>query len=406
MLRQWWTFPLCGFVGCTLLGQGRFWSWVGLQSVDDPSTSMWCSKTWMVVLFFLFIPLLWRCGIPLGRFLSQKAPKIPWALAVSLLCVACVEWGVRSPLWQNAFWLAVRARAGQQDHFQRELSSLRLDALEFRSSDAPDPLIVIGSSQVLHGLDFHMLREMVKPRPVIRSAMFGMTPLKALSAWRYLRVTKKSKVLMWLSAFDFTNQQSFPIDWLRPLASWQGTPGVLSCYSFKERLQHRWKVVDLMVASSLELWRIRDYFHSLEFRFWGVSELNNVPAALSPQQQARMKNEMRYDLKLMPFELNAFQSLTDKMRTCGASLVVFEGGVNPELASKTRLQYEQDIRTWLNDQAVQHDFIFVPTTDQDLSLLNEDWTDMTHLNSSGRLKNTRYVAAYLLTMRSMGQKEN
>jgi hypothetical protein len=109
----------------------------------------------------------------------------------------------------------------------REVCYVRLEEAAGRADDAP-AAILVGSSQMLHGVNVGKLAAL-QPRPVIRRAMFGMAPLKALAMRAYVPFRPGDVCAMYLSEFDFTNQEPFPFDWFRPHASWRTLPDVMRC---------------------------------------------------------------------------------------------------------------------------------------------------------------------------------
>lgn len=389
-LRRWgWCMPVLGILAAGLLGDG-FWGWVD-SSVPgrwfDWGRAFGPAGLALGVAGLLFAGA-WRLLV--GRK-GGFAVVAPCALA-GLLAVECA---VRLSTPQAAFWLAVRSRLGEQP-FMREVCYVRLEEAAGRMDSAP-AVVVIGSSQVLNGVDVPALDEALRPeRRAIRRAMFGMTPLKALCMRAYFPFRPGDLCATMLSEFDFTNQEEFPADWFRPYASWRTLPDVLSCMGARTCRAHWRQAVDGAMAATWELWRMRDGAREIAFHAVGREAAADAASAgsTSASGAALAAEKARGPLQRAAAEEKAFVRLTERLQADGVRFVVFEGDVHPAIQSAFRVAEKRRIRAWLQGFG-SASFRYVPIDELGLSFDLGDWKDMTHLSSTGRAKFTRAMAATL-----------
>ena len=380
--KGWWLFPLLGLLGSFAVG-GPFWSWV-----EGTDPFFWHGQTgagWRAASFalaFTAIPAIWLLG------LKVRSPRYA-AAGLALLALLAAEILLRAPLAQTPFWLAARARLEPDQSFMNEVCYVRLEEAAGREAQAP-AVILVGSSQMLNGVDEQLLRRLLEPVPVIRRSMYGLTPLKALAMLAYIPLRPGDSCVPYLSEFDFTNQDEFPFAWFRPYASWSTLPEVVRCVSPDIRKQKWRQLVDYALAATFESWRIRDFARQISFQFWRrVPATANVAPAADPALTAA---EARGPLRPAPAERRAFEAFAGKLAARQVNLVVFEGEVNPAIHSPARKQAKAEIRAFLAGFAGTGGYRFVSRADQDLALGPECWKDMTHLNATGRELLTRRIA--------------
>ena len=386
LLRKgWWLFPVLGALAMLAAGD-PFWNWV---QGNNPGAISWQHVSWLRVglsaLAFLVVPAAWRLG--LQRKFNRSL--VPIATVAVILAAEC---GLRVPLLQTPLWLAARSRLDAGQYFMGEVCYVRLEEAAGRGTRAP-AVVLMGSSQLLNGVDEHLLAELVHPVPVIRRAMFGMTPIKALAMRAYVPFLPGDTCVQYLSEFDFTNQDEFPYAWFRPYASWQTLPDVLRCVSPSVKLKHWRHVVDYAAAATTEWWRMRDFLRQILFHFWRAGEA--MAGEVEPTDTAAAEEEARSPLRFAGAEWKAFQAFARNLASSQVNLLVFEGDVNPSIYSTFRLQAKENMRRELAALSSVEGYRYVSKEEQGLALGAGHWRDMTHLNPDGREILTRRIAQEL-----------
>ena len=384
--KAWWWFPLLGW-GMALVVGGPFWRWVAGESplpLDGHTLLTW--RSWVGAGGGLLVPLVWR-GL-LNIRISTAGVVLSLGLAVGV-----VEGLLRSDTFQVPMWLAARARLAPDQHFMREVCYVRLEEAAGRDSASPG-VILVGSSQVLCGVDDHLLREMLQPIPVIRRAVFGTTPLKALAMMAYVPYVPGDICVQYLSELDFTNQEEFPHSWFRPFASWQTWSDVVRCISPRARFGYWRRAVDYLLAATFESWRDRDFIRQIAIHFWKSGNTGDAPSG--KEDLPAMFEQARSHLTLMPTEWKAFHAYAERLEEMGVRMLVFEGDVNPRLHSEHRLRMKQKVREDVSSFATGPARRYVSLEEQGLGLSADDWADFGHLNATGREKLTRRMARELV----------
>jgi hypothetical protein len=383
--KAWWLFPVLGVLVSLLFG-GPFWAWVANQPMVIHWQDICTLRSAILAAVFSLIPAGWRLGLKVRRARA-------WTGLCVLLVLCAAEWGLRQPTVQTALWLAVEPRIEPSQHFMREVCYVRLEENAGRATDDPS-VIVVGSSQVLNGVDIGLLRSELQPCPVIRRAMFGMSPLKALAMQPFMPFQKDDTCLMYLSEFDFTNQDPFPYAWLRPYSTWASLPGVLDCIPWTTRM-HFWRQVsDVSIAASTEWWRARDFIRQIAFHMWAQPEAQTL-AASGPDPAAELAENAKARIRFSVAEKNGFEEFARRLETKGVALCIFEGDVNPALYSPDRLRAKAEIREYLEELSLVSSYRFVSVDEQNLELTPLDWLDLSNLNAVGRERLTRRMAEEL-----------
>ena len=384
--KAWVVFPVLGLLGA-LTGSTGFWNWVNGEPVSLQWRALAAWSSWGIILGFSLVPVLWRLGL-------ARAARIPrWAMWVVVVwAVAGGEMLVRISQVQTAVWLSARTRLDAGQHFMREVCFVRLEEAVGRDQPAP-AAVLVGSSQMLHGVDPEQLAQL-QPRPVIRRAMFGMTPLKALAMRAFMPFQPGDICIQYLSEFDFTNQDEFPFSWFRPYASWQTWPDVMACISPRVAVRHWRQVVDYVMAATTEWWRARDFFQVTLFHFWGGRPAGTGETVM-PDLAAAAAAKARGALSPAPAEWKAMDKFSRHLAAAGVRPWVFEGDVNPAIYSAERLQEKQVTRVRLAELMKTTGGRYISLEEQALDLDAGQWLDMTHLNASGCDRLTRCIAREL-----------
>lgn len=381
MRKAWWLFPVAGVLASLAVG-GPFWEWVEGQPISIRWAELFSLRAGLWALAFAAIPAVWRIG-------WWFRPSRPVVLA-AVLCVVCGAEGVlRSPLAQTPLWLAARARLDSKQPFMREVCYVRLEEAADREDRSP-AVMLVGSSQMLHGVDDAQLRELLSPMPVIRRAMFGMTPLKALAMGTYIPFEPGDVCVQYLSEFDFTNQEEFPFAWFRPYASWRTLPSVMSCIPKAVWLRQWRQVADYAAAATTEWWRTRDFLRHVGFHFLPAgADSAPDPAIQDPLVAAE---QARGVLRFSEAEWRAFQKFARGLKEREVGLLVFEGDVNPVIYSAERLRHKEKTRRILTTFLEGGYGRYVSKADQALAFDAGHWRDMSHLNREGCERLTRRIA--------------
>ena len=332
------------------------------------------------------------------RAAQGPAPRrLPLAAVSALLLLAAAEAVMRQPNAQSALWLATRSRCrpGFGDFFAKELAYLQLEVSGERGPSDRPALLIVGSSQLLHGLDCDVIKDALPGLAVKRRSLAGMTPLKACMAQRYLSLGPGCVLLMYLSELDFSDAHVNP-DWLRPVLSPAGLRDGWAALDDAERRRSRADVPDLLAASRSALWRTRDYLRHLVLHLAGPEEAGEATdlQALAAQQMTRWRDEQAM-ARSVAMHRRALARLTERVRAQGGRIIVFEGQSNPRYYTPERTALRERVRTELRDWARASGQVYVPVSEQDLDIGPADWRDSSHLNDEGRRKLTAMIAARL-----------
>ena len=387
LLRKgWWLFPVTG-LGLGLVQGGPFWKWVeGGLSFSIPWSRLLSADAVGLALLFCLVPMAWA--------FSLKIRCSRWRILLLVIAVVMgADLALRSEILQSPLWLAARARLEPDQSFMREACYVRLEEAAGRQDDRPSVLLM-GSSQVLWGVDEQQLRKRIEPKPVIRRAMYGMTPLKALSMLAYVPLRADDLCVQYLSELDFTNQDEFPYAWFRPYASWSTWPDVIRCVGPAVAIRQWRHVLDYAMAASFECFRDRDFLRQIAFHFWG-KDRSSDDAVLSAVP-VPVVSQSPFSISFVPGEKRACERFLEKLSERKVNLLVFEGEVNPVLHSPERLMARTQTREELVAGMAKKGFRYVSREEQGLSLGADYWHDMTHLNAAGRELLTQRIAQEIL----------
>lgn len=382
--KTWWAFPVLGVLVSLLFG-GPFWAWVANQPMVINWQDVLTLRALILAVAFSLVPAGWWFALKFPR------PRVWTGLFVFLVLYAA-EWGLRQYSAQAALWLATATRLESSQHFMREVCYVRLEESAGRTTDNP-AIMVVGSSQIIHGVDIKLLRSELQPHSVIRRAMFGLSPLKALAMLPFMPFRQGDTCLMYLSEFDFTNQDPFPYSWLRPYSTWVSLPAVLECIPPRVRI-HAWRqVVDVGIAACTEWWRTRDFIRQIIFHMWARPEPHAMPLSI-PDPVALAENA-KTNIQFSLTEKKGFEKFARRLEIKGIAMCIFEGDVNPALYSPERLRAKTEIRDYLAGLSLVANYCFLSCDEQHLQLTPQDWLDLSHLNATGRERLTRRMVEEL-----------
>ena len=390
-LRKYWlAFPLLGACSFLAVG-GPFWQWVEGASISVHWANLLSWRTLSWAMASLVIPAIWWLGL---HFPVRRR----WTLLGALGLFLAMDLLLRTSFLQVPLWLAARTRLDSGQYFMREVCHVRLEENAGRQEPRP-AVVLVGSSQVLNGVDTDLLRELLAPVPVIRRAMFGMTPLKALAMSSHMPFRAGDHCVLYLSEFDFTNQDEFPFAWFRPYASWRTLPGVLQSMSRRTKTWHWRRVTDYMLAATVQSWQVRDFLQQVAVHFWAPA--SQATRSGNDDVKTVLVTSARAELKHAPAEQRAFLRFAKRLAAHDVDMVIFEGDVNPAIYSPSRLAAKSQVRDFLVELTADSGQRYVSREEQGLAFTAEDWSDMSHLNSVGREKLTRRMAEVLSENTSM-----
>ena len=401
-LQAAWILPLAAMVAAAGVGS---WLWPLAEGVDK-----WPSFSWSAGFHrpYLLLPAAALAAVATWRFLLRCAERNPrgwprWAaVPLALLMLGSVEFVFRLPAVQQPFWMAIRTyNPGEAGSVARELALLKLDR-RARDSDGRPAVVVAGTSQMILGIDYAELRRRLPGTDVRRSSLAGMVPLRMVLARPELNVQAGNRVIMYVSAFDLFAFNRLNADWIRPVATWEGTADwwpLLPEGAARGDWRH---AADVAFASTLELWSARDY---LRFCVLGRDrEKTAAPGMVAREPAGAPARDgvdalHREQFKNIPAEdpyyganLAALDLLVSRFRAKGAHVVIFEGQVNPVLHSSSFWNLHQRLRAHLESLAQAGLIRFVPIESQSPAIEAGDWKDGTHFNERGRDKFTACVA--------------
>lgn len=205
--------------------------------------------------------------------------------------------------------------------------------------------------------------------------------------------------VLYLSEFDFTNQDEFPFAWFRPYASWRTLPGVLQSMSRRTKTWHWRRVTDYMLAATVQSWQVRDFLQQVAVHFWAPA--SQATRSGNDDVKTVLVTSARAELKHAPAEQRAFLRFAKRLAAHDVDMVIFEGDVNPAIYSPSRMAAKSQVRDFLVELTADSGQRYVSREEQGLAFTAEDWSDMSHLNSVGREKLTRRMAEVLSENTSM-----
>jgi hypothetical protein len=222
-----------------------------------------------------------------------------------------------------------------------------------------------------------------------------MDPMKLCSAQDWLDAERGDTLILYLSEFDFSGEDRLVMDWMRPLASPRGAADVLRALPASE-IHAQWRsLTDLWCSAISELWRLRDYTSHMLFHPLGPIEPVESGDTSPLREQERLYKEGTARPEINHARLRALERAVARLQARGVSVVIFEGQVNPSMRNANGERLRAQTREQLASLAARHPIVFVPVSEQKVSIDPSDWLDGTHMNADGRRKFTDFVARAL-----------
>ena len=294
------------------------------------------------------------------------------------------ECAVRVSEMQTAFWLAAQGRG-----YWPEAGTVRLEEAAGRGEDMPG-IILAGSSQMRFGVDDELLRQLIPAVPVVRRTIGGMWSQSMLAMWGRFSFRPGDLCVQIRSPFDFLGKSEFDADWFRPVASMEGAGMVLRTAGWRIVFRNGGKVVDYLLATFLEGWRMRDGMQKLVVRFLG-KEGESEGESGAHEGKRPSWGEATWS----EWQWRAFVEGARKMKASGIDFLVLEGDINPSLQDAGWNEKREEWLARMKAGEREGLWRFVGLEEQDAGLLPSDWSDGTHLNPTGKEKLTRAIGRVL-----------
>lgn len=398
LLRYGAWFAVFGFPVGFLVG-GALWYIITLDRALLPEQwSGWFGpKGLLLGVLVASVPWVWFAGI----WLEERWGAIwrRWGVAplLTLLLSLGAEAGFRTVRAQDWFWQAVRARAGDA-YFTREVSLFRLDVASSRAATSRPPgVVVVGSSQMLHALDGPELSRRIG-KPVVRRAVAGMFPIE-MCAWQdFIETEAGGTLLMMLSGLDLGARGSLLENAIRPLATRGGMRDLL-LVADRERMRADWRpLVELVLASGLDLWRSRDFFQWI-LRHPG-SPYRTPPRTVSEDavigEQRRAYGGLGSNEAIVDYARDCLRVFLMRMLERFDRILILEGQVSPRYAPERWATLSGMLANLLQEFEDDERVVFVPVEAQAAKVTEAMWSDMIHVNTEGRKAYTEIFTAALV----------
>ncbi|OGV42631.1 MAG: hypothetical protein A2X46_05030 [Lentisphaerae bacterium GWF2_57_35] len=301
------------------------------------------------------------------------------------------------PRIQNDFWPLIQSRLNpdNKDWFMRHVADIRRESCTLVHPVSLPAIAFVGSSQVRQGIDWNLMETLLPDYHIRNCAVPGMDMLRACFAEQLLLQPSDRVVVLWISELDVRPDASLGISWMRPFATWSGLRHSIHSLNTKQRARQWRNMVDLALASTFELWRSRDYLRHILFHSLSSG---STRSAVEQSFEGDWRKDVRTfdieDMDALTAQMTALFLFVSTAKANGASIVVFEGRVNPSICTETSEKRRSWVRERLLAAALEYGFDYIPTAQQQVQIEPADWSDMTHFNVAGREKMTRYLAQF------------
>lgn len=338
-------------------------------------------------------PLLCLWGVAIGQRLGYWTREVLIVvLAVALVLAANVL--VKVNRIESPLWLATISRLRASDFLLREPLFLQL---ELAALDPAAPrtrgLTLVGSSQILHGLDSRALSEALG-RPVHRRALAGMFTLEACAASEPLVHPPAETAVFYLSPFDVGARKAVINDWKRMLITpetWQDLVQALGPSLAWDNIR---PLAELWWSAHCRLWAIRDAPRQILFHLAGPEPEPETSEAIDT---ANLSDRHVVDPAWLEASFRALERVLQRMKEAGFRIVVFEGQINPSFRYWATDEFWQETNARIARTVEQAGGRYVPLSEYQPGISSDLWRDNTHVNAEGRRRLTQAIADYLAT---------
>lgn len=406
--RAWWRrgcwIALGLAPGLALMASAWLWPFITLdgKNAGFAWSELWSPRSLVLMSAVIVIPLSCWAGVVLSQRLSFWHVEL-MAAALGLLMVLIANLVIMQPRVESALWLATLSRLRPADYLLREplLMQLELTALERNGPRSPG-FTVIGSSQVLHGLDTLELSRLVH-RPVHRRALAGMFSLEACAVSDRLMAPRAKTAIFYLSPFDVAARKGILNDWKRMLVtpgSWRELVQVLGPSLGWENAR---ALGELWWAARCRLWSVRDATRQILFHLAGP-EAGTTPAVLPDTGGMAKADKHAIDPVWVEASYRAMERVFKQFSQGGFEIVVFEGQINPAFREWASDEFWATNTDRIRETVRQAGGTYVSLAEYHPDIDASLWRDHTHVNSEGRRRLTQAVGDYFLRRDADGTK--
>lgn len=392
----WWVLPPLLAV-LLPLAKGYAWPLISLDPDMAPSLGLRGLAVLAVVGLVLGLAgvALWSWSLR-GR--GALCASWPWSLAIALLLVVLADFAVRQTAVQDALWSAVRTRGRiDTDFYMREMGLFRRAALRNHLPAFQPRMKVVGSSQLISGVDYDLLQSIRPDLHVERRCVAAMTPARLLMAAPFVGAGPGDTVVVYWSEFDMGGVTTLDVDWYRAFANGPGLRDVLNLLPAGEWKKHARRSVELFWGCASQLWCDREGWRLLASRMLGTMRQTRTKQTREDvvNQQGSGYADGLDNEPYFQMGLQSARRVVQQWREAGADVVILEGNVNPAIHHARTPERRRQTRVFLEDVSRTTGARYIPSENQAYSPSPQDWQDGTHLNKEASLAFTRYLATLI-----------
>lgn len=392
----WWVLPLLLAVLFPLI-KGYAWPMIGLDPAMPPSLSLRSMIVFATVGLCagLGLAALWAWSVRSGE---GCCTSWRWSVVLALILIIVADIVARNPVVQDALWGAVQVRCVQDDdYFMRTVAMFRRTTLHTARADPRPTVKLVGSSQLLWGVDVTKLQAAIPFARIERYAIASLFPVRILQAQAYLNLKSNDLVVVYWSELDMATVRDLDVAKWRPVANVAGFKATFALFPGGILLREWRSMVDYVVATQSALWRDREAMGMLALRPLGVR--TEVETELTTNVLFRVGDGFRkalQDDETIRRGLAASERLVADWTARGVRVMILEGHVSSYMDQPETQNVRQRVRDRLRElSAVHPEAMYISAEQQAWVPATTNWRDTTHLNKIGREKFTEYLASEL-----------
>lgn len=348
------------------------------------------------------LPWLWLCGLKIGAKLTQS--RFPWAVLFAIGGVLSLSVALSTPraTWFFVEWTKIRT---PNPSFARNTLFWEQRNFEEIGNGATN-VGLVGSSQTYQGFDLQQLHAECPQFTFEKNTLAGFGPMQYPFLADRLSERGFDIIVCQLSEFDFFREDFVPDNRLRWAASLDGTISVASTLTSDQQWANRGTLAEMTFASVVPLWRQRDHFRRTLFGYWWKK---SDPPAASNHDTARLADAPGLEIaitylkenvghkSLVAANFKSFELFANRLQQQNVRMIVIEGLVHPQArAAYDTDDLQQKTRQRLITMAAEQNFQYFDQT-QLPSFTAADFADAYHLNKTGRIRLSSFLASRLNT---------